>query len=635
MEAVHSSPQAPVMGREGILGILLGHTKPSDQTISSLAQRKDSVGIAWTVLYLVKKEKVKTGMPVRYLDLSGCSLSKGKVFLLLESLPEGVEELTLCPSAVEEETLALLCQFFERKKGVRTLNFQKESIWPETASAFASLPEGLESLNVEGNELGQEGASVLADTWRKGKLRSVRCLNLKSTKLRSKDLALLCSAFKEAKPLAIEILSLCDSFDDEGLFALCEAISDSALPSLRELSLHGCDRLGERGVARLLGVVGEGKLAHLQSLDLEGVVVGEQVSGLVGVLRKSILPQLGRLNLMNTSLDEKGVRSVLDVWGSSGDGEPPPVETLSVSVNVMSTDIGPYLGSGKVKCLKHVKLMFFGGIAGDFFNAVVEASASPPFETLEVTLLGSDENADRVKLESLSKALKAGRLSCLRKIILVLGEGDRPEKAGLWNALGAVTLPILSDLIFANLYLTDSDLIALSESFLKGNFPKLKKLDLSNNEFGKKGFEAVMNGIRESPIALSELRHLKLDRLQIGEGMDALALVMKSGKIPNLEVLDLSRCDIGNQGMRALGEAVGAKDLPRLRHLDLSMNQIELEGLRSFLRFLGPNSLPSLAEFHIELNRDLTSDEIQEAFSEAEDEGKLRSLGPFGVIGMH
>ena len=154
-----------------------------------------------------------------------------------------------------------------------------------------------------------------------------------------------------------------------------------------------------------------------------------------------------------------------------------------------------------------------------------------------------------------------------------------------WNSL-AVDTPVV--------------MIATLGMILRTNgLPKLRYLDLSHNQFGDAGAQALFDGL--GPGSLPSLRSLNISGNNIRPaGVEALVTALSSGAMPKLEELYLCENVIGNQGVAALAPAL--KKLPALKVLDLGNDGIGDEGLASLLDNLGKDDFKKLTRLYLDGN---------------------------------
>ena len=107
-------------------------------------------------------------------------------------------------------------------------------------------------------------------------------------------------------------------------------------------------------------------------------------------------------------------------------------------------------------------------------------------------------------------------------------------------------------------------------SALANAVPSLRFLDLSGNDLGRAGAEALAEALLVSSSGSS---------YPVGVAAAFAASAPVSATAPcALEVLDLSANRVGSEGARALATALSRRGCPRLRRLDLSQNVIGAKG---------------------------------------------------------
>lgn len=142
----------------------------------------------------------------------------------------------------------------------------------------------------------------------------------------------------------------------------------------------------------------------------------------------------------------------------------------------------------------------------------------------------------------------------------------------------------------------------LSFVITEGAFPNLSVLDLSDNDIGDDGFikfsEALFGPCSApgrcgpmSPMSAS-LRELYVNNNKIGhEGMRSFCGALSKDALPNLTCLDLDENEIRAQGMAVFCEnVISTGKLRNLERLNLSGNELGDEGIISFIAAVSFNS---------------------------------------------
>ena len=114
---------------------------------------------------------------------------------------------------------------------------------------------------------------------------------------------------------------------------------------------------------------------------------------------------------------------------------------------------------------------------------------------------------------------------------------------------------------------------------------------------------------------------------------DTFAHLVVTGKLPNLERLDLTSLRIDLPGMEKLAFAFASGSLPQLRELYLIGNQIGNGGMQAFASAVASGSLPNLTKLNISFNQ--ISDGGMQAFASAVASGSLPKLEAFYFDGKH
>jgi hypothetical protein len=160
------------------------------------------------------------------------------------------------------------------------------------------------------------------------------------------------------------------------------------------------------------------------------------------------------------------------------------------------------------------------------------------------------------------------------------GKDDRPAVAML-NAKGfAERFGAVKHLDYDGLYWAEDEAKAVASVIASGAAPKLRKLELSEDDIGDEGTRALAKAL---PSAMA-LKELDLNTCGIGDnGVRALAGVLPS--LTAIKDLDLSEYyRIGNEGVLALAKALPS--LTALKKLNLGDNKIGDEGARALAKAL-------------------------------------------------
>uniref|UniRef100_A0A0G4F4P0 Uncharacterized protein n=1 Tax=Chromera velia CCMP2878 TaxID=1169474 RepID=A0A0G4F4P0_9ALVE len=374
---------------EAVLGLTLKHAAPSSEGVSELMSGKNSFGVAWLILILVKRGRIR--LPLEDLDTSGCNLSSGKVFLLLESMPWTVlDGLTLGKGAVKDDAaLIRLCAFFERRcigvevpgvgpENLKRLSFAEESLGP--AASTVLFPILSECLSLEKLCVKERG------------MKSLREVDFGNIGVKGGDVSAFCNALIAQRPQpGLVGLSLGDNrLQESGESSLLSALKVGALSSLKALDLGNC-QFSRGGVELLLG--GEG-LENLERLILGGISEGgiSVARAVADCLMQAQVPRLKFLSLEEVDFMDESAVVVLDALRAfEGGGRDLSVE-LCIGLTGNFQEAAMMVGEGRVKCLRSLSVVLMGRPTLSFFRALAGAEEGPPWRSgLDLLLLGDDE----------------------------------------------------------------------------------------------------------------------------------------------------------------------------------------------------------------------------------------------------
>jgi uncharacterized protein (TIGR02996 family) len=309
--------------------------------------------------------------------------------------------------------------------------------------------------------------------------------------------------------------------NDAGLRVL---LRSKHLTNLKTLELGG-DPIGDAGAAALAAWAG---LAKLETLDVSGCDI--QADGLRALLESGKLANLTRLMVGRNPFGDDGVNLLSDCRGLTKLRELDLASLEFFPIATSSLDLASF-----AKTLESLDLD-----GANFQPGAFEALTRCKFPALK-----------RLKLNSV--ALRA------------------PEAELLASATWRKTL--------SELYL---DVCAFGpaglEALVRGDFPRLTKLDLSRNALGTRGGAALAKAAKNFP-ALTSLR--LWDNKLTPAAVEALA---KSKLLANVTELDLNGNNIGPAGATALAKS---KHLGKLTSLIVDEKPVGKKGKQALLDRFG------------------------------------------------
>jgi len=142
----------------------------------------------------------------------------------------------------------------------------------------------------------------------------------------------------------------------------------------------------------------------------------------------------------------------------------------------------------------------------------------------------------------------------------------------------------------------DAGLQMLCQGLGRGAAPSLRTLDLDENTLGPAGAEALAAALGRG--AMPKLESLFFGDNPIGnQGAATLAAPLR--KLPALENLSLSLCEIGDEGVASLFADLGKDDFKKLEQLNLEGNKITDIGCATLVKVIDSGRLPSLKELYL------------------------------------
>ena len=135
---------------------------------------------------------------------------------------------------------------------------------------------------------------------------------------------------------------------------------------------------------------------------------------------------------------------------------------------------------------------------------------------------------------------------------------------------------------------------AIAAAAAEGCLPRLKELNLADNQIGAAGMQAL--GFSFAGGAFRELKVLYIGNNSIGDaGLMALSAALEKDALPELEKLFLHHNMISGEGVKALMSAAGGGRLAKLEELHLDDNHnIGEEGIKALVEAINNDDLPSL-----------------------------------------
>ena len=441
----------------------------------------------------------------------------------------------------------------------------------------------LELLDLEKTHLNQEDVESLAEAVRAGKLPHLNELDLRQNTLTGFLKDLFGGTNHSGFP-SLEMLYLdCTGLNREDVESLAKAVRAEKLPQLKVLNQSDNTLTGY--LKDLFGGTNHPGFPSLEILYLEKTHLNqEDVKSLAEAVRAGKLPQLKVLNQSDNTL----TGYLKDLFGGTNHPGFPSLEILYLEKTHLNQEdvksLAEALRAGKLPQLKGLDL--WKNTLTSFLKDLFGGTNHPGFPSLEKLAL-ADTYLNQEDVESLSEAVRVGKLPQLKKLILrnntltgclkdMLGGPDHPG------------FPHLENLKLARAHLNQVDVESMSEAIRDGKLPQLKKLILRNNTLT--GCLKDMFGGPDHP------------------------------EFPSLELLHLLNTDLNQEDVESLGAAVGAGKLPQLKELDVSC--ITLTGLEHYIGKL-------IAALDVQHEKVLSEKGVRSG--EGEDGGtEVKDLSPVG-----
>ena len=404
-------------------------------------------------------------------------------------LAEGYISVDLSGLNLGDEGASYLAENLSFSQDLEMVDFSGNGIGADGVQALAQGIAGnmnLHTLSLSGNQFGDEGVVVLAEVLKTDN-RGIQTLNLSSTGMADDGAKALAEALKQNSALTSLTLDN-NMIDYEGASALAEAIADNK--SLVRLSING----------NYVGALGAGALGRalqrndsLTELLINGNDVGDTgVQCLCDGLEQHG-GQIKRLDVGKNSLGLEGAKSVAKLLSTNSN-----LETLIVSMNDMGDKGAELLAAGLEK---------------------------------NTALVSLDINGNNIKANGCQKILNA-----------ILGDGG-----------------------------------------VEGGkkISKLRALDLGYNPIGPDGAKIVANSFKFDEV----LEDLRLGWCHVGnkEGAEAIADIIRYNT--SIKKMDLRGNTLGDKGVETIARTLRVVN-DSLTDLNLGFNEIKDKGVYSFAKML-------------------------------------------------
>ena len=298
-------------------------------------------------------------------------------------------------------------------------------------------------------------------------------LNLWATHLICEDIESLSEAVKAGKLPELKELDLKGNTLTGCLKYLFGGPNHPGFPSLEKLNLYDT-YLNLEDMENLNEAVRAGKLPQLSRLDLGASrVLTGCLKHLFGGPDHPGLPSLERLDLTFCPLNQEDAKSLSDATKA---GKLPKLKTLDLSWPILQwqRDLRwTHLTLKDVEVLKKTTVLTMAFYLKHLFGA----HDQPEFPSLERLILREALNQESVK--SLSEAVRTGKLPQLKELEL----RDNTLSGCLKDLFGGQDhpgFPSLEELDLSETHLNREDVESLSEAVRAGKLPNLRELDLNH-----------------------------------------------------------------------------------------------------------------------------------------------------------
>ena len=286
--------------------------------------------------------------------------------------------------------------------------------------------------------------------------------------------------------------------------------------------------------------------------------------------------------------------------------------------------------SRKARLAEAVATGPLGALSHDELGVIFEGLAEP-LQPVVAVALSSTCLGLRTPLQAALKVLQEQhtkvRLLCFKMGSVSMNPAVLRDHTGELNLAGRVTandmatlgmilrtngLPRVQYLYLYNNYIGDTATQALFEDLGPRSLPSLVDLDLEGNNIGPTGAEALAAALRSR--AMPMLQALDLNANALGnQGAAAIAPPLR--KLPALESLILTSCEIGDEGVSSLFSDLGKDEFRKLEYLEITDNELTDEGCATLAVAIKNGAMPRL--LGVELSVNPASDEAREAVQDA------------------
>ncbi len=438
-----------------------------------------------------------------------------------------------------------------------SVNLAKIDLWRELMRGFPAkgVWSALTTIDLNGNDIGEEGASALAQAIESGNVPALTSLNLGSS-IGRLGAATITRAIGSGKLPALSTVNLHNNHIGKvGASFVARVIELGKIPVLTSLNLGGND-IGYAGASALARVIKLGKTPALTDIKLRGNNIREEgASALAQAIESGNIPALTSVDLNSNHIGDMGASAIVHAIGS---GKTPAFVSIDLDYNNIgntgASNIARVIKLGKTLALTSIKLCgnSIGDVGTDALAQAIESGNVPALTSVD---LNSNHIGD-MGASALARVIELGRVPFLSTVDLGVNNVGYAGAFALARVIRLGNVPALTALNLQRNNIGDKGSSALAQAIGAGNVPALTSVNLSSNSIGYAGANDLSIGLGKVPL----LSTINLRSNVFGDaGVTFLAQAIESGKTPALITVDLRDNHIGETGTQAMRSA-GFKD---------------------------------------------------------------------------
>ena len=457
-------------------------------------------------------------------------------------------------------------------------------------------------LYLGGSGFGLSGATAFAAALQRGAMRRLETLSLFAIPLGSAGVAVLAAVLRKLPVLTSLDLEETD-LGDEGVASLVADLGEDDFKALEHIDLDS-NRLTIVSGTVIASAIGGSALPRLRSVRFDDLANKAMVDGAVQA-RQIVMAGASRSGpeLHNTLPDTREQVLACLVIQQAWCRHEAALRARLVAQRELLQQVRGRIemdleasGDGcRLLELSHDALgMLFDKLA-DLTQPIIAVALSSTCKALRTPLRAALHVLKEGHEKAVALCLKASQTHCLEGSDVTWNSSEYVEQLNTSDMaiLGKLVqwMPRLQTMLIYSSQFGDEGMHALCEGLGPGSLPSLLTIDVRDNLFGPVGAKALASALRRG--SMSKLVALALSCNPIGnQGLAALAAPLR--RLPALDELQLTGCEIGDKGVASLVADLGKDDFKALKVVDLSNNELTDIGCATLTKAVVAGPLPSI-----------------------------------------